>query len=89
MKYCTPLYVDAVVVSSDSCAESTSALIVSPVLVLDESASEFAPSPVLNRVIELVVEVPVSFNLTVDPDMSVVKVAKALDPVCVIAYSER
>ena len=75
-------------VSNDSCAVSTSELIVSPVFVLDESASELLPKPVRNKVIELVVEVPVSFSLTVDPDMSVVKVPNTLEPVCVIEYSE-
>ena len=64
-----------------SCAESTSALIVNPVFVLEESAELFVPSPVLNYVILFVVDVAVNLNRTVPPDMSALIVASVLEPV--------
>ena len=73
-------------VSKLSCAESTSAMIVSPVFTLDESASLLSPRPVLNSVTLFVVEVAVNLNLTVVPDMLALNVPSVLDPVCVTPY---
>ena len=54
--------------------------------VLDESALELSPRPVLNNVTLLVVDVPANLNLTVDPDMSDENVTLEVDPVCVTPY---